>query len=74
MESKSKSSKPKKSGKSGDEGSNYRNIKEEYKIQEQIGQGSYAHVRRAKHRTSGEYVAIKVVSKKRMNTDDLAAL
>ena len=73
MESKSRAGKSKKGGMS-DESSQYRNIKEEYKIQEQIGQGSYAHVRRAKHRKTGEHVAIKVVSKKRMNTDDLAAL
>ena len=39
-----------------------------------IGQGSYAHVRRAKHRGSGEYVAVKIVSKKKMNIEDLQAL
>lgn len=43
-----------------------RNIKEFYKIEKTIGKGNFASVRKAKNRETGEYVAVKVLSKKRM--------
>jgi serine/threonine protein kinase len=51
------------------EGGN-RNIKEYYKIQRTIGKGSFATVRKAKNRTTGQYCAVKVLSKRKMNVED----
>jgi len=47
-----------------------RNIKEFYKIERTIGKGNFASVRKAKNRATNEYVAVKVLSKKKMNEDD----
>ena len=55
-------------------GSHYRNIKETYKILDQLGKGSFAFVRKAKHRETGEYFAIKILSKKKMEDKDLEAI
>ena len=52
----------------------YRNIKETYKIEGTIGKGSFATVKKAKHRESGDRFAVKVLSKKKMNDDDKAAM
>jgi serine/threonine protein kinase len=47
-------------------GAPFRNIKEIYKIQRTIGKGSFATVRKAKNRVTNEYVAVKVLSKRKM--------
>ena len=49
---------------------NYRNIKETYKIEGTIGKGSFATVKKAKHRATGERFAVKVLSKKKMSDED----
>jgi serine/threonine protein kinase len=54
--------------------SNFRNIKETYKIELTLGKGSFATVKRAKHRVSGERVAVKVLAKRKMNENDKAAM
>ena len=59
---------------SEDKTSNYRNIKETYKIEATIGRGSFATVKRAKLRATGERFAVKVLSKKKMSEDDMEAL
>ena len=51
----------------------YRNIKEIYKIENTIGRGSFANVKRIKHRETGEKYACKVMSKKKMTEEDKAA-
>lgn len=51
-----------------------RDIKKIYKIGQTIGEGSYAQVKRAKHRETGEKVAVKVMAKKRMSKDDIKCL
>ena len=45
----------------------FRNIKETYKIGETIGKGGFAFVRRAKNRTTGQHVAIKIYQKQKMS-------
>ena len=57
-----------------DESQNYRNIKDTYKIEGTIGRGSFATVKRAKLRSTGERHAVKVLSKRKMSKEDLAAL
>lgn len=52
----------------------YRNIKETYKIEATLGKGSFATVKRAKNRATGERFAVKVLSKKKMNDEDKAAM
>ena len=54
--------------------SNYRNIKETYKIEATLGKGSFATVKKAKNRATGERFAVKVVSKKKMKEEDKASL
>lgn len=54
--------------------SNYRNIKETYKIEATLGKGSFATVKKAKNRATGERFAVKVVSKKKMTDEDKASL
>ena len=49
---------------------NYRNIKETYKIEGTIGKGSFATVKKAKFRETGERFAVKVLSKKKMSDED----
>jgi len=61
-------------GESEDKTKNYRNIKETYKIEATIGRGSFATVKRAKLRATGERFAVKVLSKKKMSEDDMEAL
>ena len=53
--------------------SNYRNIKETYKIEQTIGRGSFANVKKIKNRATGEKFACKVMSKKKMTEEDKAA-
>ena len=62
------------SGTTAADGKNYRNIKETYKIEGTIGRGSFATVKRAKLRSTGERFAVKVLSKRKMSEEDLAAL
>ena len=52
----------------------YRNIKETYKIEQTIGKGSFATVKKAKHRESGIRYAVKVMSKKKMSEEDITSL
>jgi serine/threonine protein kinase len=47
--------------------SNFRNIRETYRIEKTLGKGSFATVKRAKHRVSGEKVAVKIFKKTKMN-------
>jgi|TARA_B110000285_G_scaffold137464_1_gene154009 calcium/calmodulin-dependent protein kinase I len=52
----------------------YRNIKETYKIEATLGKGSFATVKKAKNRATGERFAVKVLSKKKMSDEDKAAM
>jgi calcium/calmodulin-dependent protein kinase I len=54
--------------------SNYRNIKETYKIEGTIGRGSFATVKKAKNRATGVRYAVKVLSKKKMSDEDKLGL
>ena len=54
--------------------SNYRNIKETYKIEATLGKGSFATVKKAKNRETGERFAVKVLSKKKMSDEDKASM
>ena len=49
----------------------YRNIKDDYKIEATIGKGSFATVKKAKFRATGERFAVKVLSKKKMSAEDM---
>lgn len=51
----------------------YRDIKEFYKIEATIGRGTFGTVKRAKNRATGERFAVKVLSKKKMNQEDIDA-
>lgn len=53
---------------------NYRNIKETYKIESTIGKGSFATVKKAKMRATGERFAVKVLSKRKMTDEDTIAM
>lgn len=53
---------------------NFRNIKLTYKIEGTIGRGSFATVKKAKFRDTGERFAVKVLSKKKMNDEDKVAM
>ena len=44
----------------------YRNIKDTYKIEQTLGKGSFATVKRCKFRATGERFAVKVLSKRKM--------
>mmetsp|Transcript_42350 Transcript_42350/g.64983 ORF Transcript_42350/g.64983 Transcript_42350/m.64983 type:complete len:129 (-) Transcript_42350:589-975(-) len=57
-----------------DNESNYRNIKDTYKIEGTIGKGSFATVKKAKHRQTQERFAVKVLSKKKMTEEDKIAM
>ena len=52
----------------------FRNIKETYKIESTIGKGSFATVKRAKLRSTGDRYAVKVLSKKKMSDEDKIAM
>ena len=52
----------------------FRNIKETYKIEATIGKGSFATVKKAKFRATGERFAVKVLSKKKMTQEDKIAM
>ena len=54
--------------------SNYRNIKETYKIESTLGRGSFATVKKAKNRATGVRYAVKVLSKKKMSEEDKMGL
>lgn len=54
--------------------SGFRNIKETYKIESTIGKGSFATVKKAKLRATGERFAVKVLSKKKMSEEDKVAM
>ena len=53
---------------------NYRNIKDVYKIENTIGKGSSATVKKAKNRETGERFAVKVLSKRKMSKQDMERL
>jgi len=40
-----------------------RNIRDIYKIEQNIGKGAFAHVKRVKHRETGHRFAVKVYKK-----------
>ena len=52
----------------------YRNIKDTYKIEATLGKGSFATVKKAKNRATGERFAVKVLSKKKMSEEDKKAM
>jgi len=52
----------------------FRNIKETYKIESTIGKGSFATVKKAKFRATGERFAVKVLAKKKMSDEDKLAM
>jgi serine/threonine protein kinase len=52
----------------------FRNIKEYYKIESTLGKGSFATVKRCKHRETKERFAVKVLSKKKMSDEDKLSL
>jgi len=45
-------------------------IKQHYKIQGVIGKGTFATVRLGKHRETGQQVAVKIMSKRKMSKED----
>lgn len=49
-------------------------IRVDYKIESVIGSGAFATVRKGKHRQSQEKVAIKILSKRKMNEDDIVGM
>lgn len=51
-----------------------KNIKDVYKIEATIGKGSFATVKKAKNRATGERFAVKVLSKKKMTEEDKIAM
>lgn len=55
---------------------NYRkdNIKDNYKFDKVLGEGSFAVVRKGIKKTTGEEVAIKIIDKSNLETDDQIAL
>jgi len=57
-----------------DSNPNFRNIKETYKIEGTIGRGSFATVKKAKFRSTGQRFAVKVLSKKKMSDEDKVAM
>lgn len=50
---------------------NDHDLKEDYKIESVIGQGNYSKVRKGRNRTTGEKVAIKIISKSKLSPEDL---
>jgi len=50
------------------------NIKEDYKIESVIGKGSFASVRKGKSRATGDKVAIKIISKRKLTDEDRVGL
>ena len=50
--------------------SKYRNIKETYKIENTLGVGNFATVKKCKNRVTGERFAVKIVRKDRMSEND----
>lgn len=52
----------------------YRDIKKYYKIEGTIGRGSFATVKKAKNRETGERFAVKVLSKRKMSDEDKKAM
>jgi calcium/calmodulin-dependent protein kinase I len=53
---------------------NSKKIKELYKIGRTIGRGSFAKVKQAKNRETGEQFAVKIFSKEKMSDEDKIAL
>ena len=51
-----------------------RAIKDVYKIEATIGKGSFATVKKAKNRETGERFVVKVLSKKKMTEEDKIAM
>ena len=55
---------------------NYRkeNIKDHYKFDKVLGEGSFAVVRKAIKKSTGEEFAVKIIDKSTLETDDQVAL
>jgi len=49
-------------------------LKKDYKIESVIGQGAFATVRKGKHRVTGDRVAIKILSKRKMTEEDIVGM
>ena len=52
----------------------HRNITDYYKIEGDLGQGSFATVKKAINKKTGEKVAIKIIVKCQLNEDDKVGL
>ena len=57
-----------------DEESSQNQMKKDYKIEGVIGQGAFATVRKGKNRETGERVAIKILSKRKMTEEDIVGM
>lgn len=53
---------------------NNKNILLKYKIQQKLGQGGFAQVRKAKNRETGEYFAVKIYDKRKISESDLESV
>jgi calcium/calmodulin-dependent protein kinase I len=51
-----------------------KSITDYYKIEGDLGQGSFATVKRATNKKTGERVAIKIISKSQLSEDDKLGL
>ena len=49
-------------------------MKIDYKIEGIIGQGAFATVRKAKNRETGDRVAVKILSKRKMSPEDIVGM
>ena len=50
---------------------NYKSLLDQYEIQNKLGKGKFGLVKLAKHKETGRLVAIKIMAKKNMNSQDL---
>lgn len=51
-----------------------RAIRDDYKLEGTLGKGSFATVRKARDRVTGESVAVKIISKQKLSEEDKLAL
>lgn len=49
-------------------------IRDDYKLENVLGKGSFATVRKARDRVTGESVAVKIISKGKLSAEDKIAL
>ena len=51
-----------------------RQIRDDYKLDAVLGKGSFGTVRKARNKVTGENVAVKVISKRKMTEEDKLSL